>query len=202
VVPEGDLNYFRNLKQYIWDLYWIGTTLNKGPSLFGVMISPFPPRSEGASSEQPITSAWNPVNTKYLDLPSRTSNLEKVMVVPEPRESNISSPPKQSLPSPRPSFPLTNRTVVNETKPFDQSNFLNGSPHSTPVPSGFSNKNTLKPIQQGIISKRNENPSPHPSQYVHGPPGPPVNNSRTSWDKVLLREKSHAMVNFISRIST
>ncbi|KAF8849428.1 hypothetical protein BDZ45DRAFT_235740 [Acephala macrosclerotiorum] len=68
VVPEGNLNYFRTIKQYIWDLYWLAVDINKAPALFRVLVTPFQPRSAISPSRQ--ESNWRPANTRLSDLPA------------------------------------------------------------------------------------------------------------------------------------
>jgi hypothetical protein len=189
VVPEGNLNYFRTLKQYVWDLFWVASNLNNGPSLFQVSISPFP--SHGAIlSSQPST--WNSVNS--TSTPPRTSavtSLENIMVVAEPQ----TLPPVTSSPRPADrSPPLSNSTGrtsniehilnIKEVKEVKGGASGRSTAPATSQPAGKS------PIGASSCSNR----VPRPSEYIHGPPGPPVNVNRTLWDKTMLRYRANSLV--------
>jgi hypothetical protein len=160
VVPEGNLNHFRQLKQYVWDLFWVASHLNNGPLLFRVVISPFLPPGETPSS---TASAWKLVNFKD-PLPRLSSNIEHM---------------------------LNKEEGEGLKSQVDRGSTASAGDQSSEPPA--------KSSQQIASSKTNR--PPHPSQYIHGPPGPPVNTNRTSWDKFMLRDRAHAFVRHLPFLS-
>jgi hypothetical protein len=189
VVPEGNLNYFRTLKQYVWDLFWVASNLNNGPSLFQVSISPFLSHGANLSSQQ---STWNSVNsTSSLPRTSAVTSLENIMVVAEPQTLLAATS------SPRPadrSPPLSNST--GRTSNIEH--ILNIK-EVKEVKGGASRRSTAPTTNQpagnsSIGASSCSNRVPRPSEYIHGPPGPPVNANRTLWDKTMLRYRANSLV--------
>jgi hypothetical protein len=39
LVPRGNLNHFRALKQYIWNFFWVASQVNGAPAIFKILIS-------------------------------------------------------------------------------------------------------------------------------------------------------------------
>jgi hypothetical protein len=193
VVPEGNLNYFRTLKQYIWDLFWVTLNFDNGSPSFRVAISGFPSRGETLPS---MPSAWVPVNSKdTLPRVSGGASLENIMVVTEPRVHLVSTFSPQQVPqlstiSTLPSRTSTIKHMLNK-KEAKGSNIQVNRGSSASV-GDQSTEKSAKSTRRNATS--NANRPPHPSQYIHGPPGPPVNNNRTSWDKIMLRDRSLAFV--------
>jgi hypothetical protein len=112
VVPPDKANYYRTLKQYIWDLFWTALNMKGGPALFRVVISPFPMPPEAISPGNPHPSEWNAVNTNAPGTPSTLPNflrLENIMVSPDSRpgapifsQHPVLSRPPQLLPAASP----------------------------------------------------------------------------------------------------
>lgn len=195
IVPEGNLNYFRTLKQYVWVLFWVASNLNHGPSLFRISVSPVPSRSESLAA---APSAWHPVNSKDQTPQISGASLENIMVVAEPRVPQISTSPPQSAP-PRPPIllNLTSRTsniehMLNAKEGKEVK--VHAGRRSIVTAGDPKVDQSSKSNQQNAST--NSNRPPHPSQYIHGPPGPPVNINRTSWDKIMLRDRAHAFVSY------
>ena len=189
VVPEGNLNYFRTLKQYVWDLFWVASHLNNGPSLFQVSISPFPSRKEALPA---ATSSWKSVN-EAIPRPriSGAANLENIMVVPEPRTSLVPiSSPRPAFRSPMPSTLTSKTSNIEHILNAKEAKDVKSRAARGPMPAASVQLATKSSNDAGGRSNR----PPRPSEYIHGPPGPPVNTSRTSWDKVMLRDQAHAFV--------
>jgi len=193
VVPEGDVNHFRSLKQYVWDLFWVASNLNGGPSLFQVSISSH--QSHGATiSSQP--SVWKSINSTHaLPRTSGTASLENIMIVPEPRAL-----PGAASSSPRTvGRPLPLSTLAHRTSNIE--NILNTKEGREVKSRAGRRPRALANNQQSgkstIESSPNKNRVPRPSDYIHGPPGPPVNANRTSWDKAMLRDRAHGFVSSI-----
>lgn len=188
VVPKGNLNYFRTLKQYVWDLFWVASNLNNGPSLFQVSISPFP--SHGANlPSQPST--WNSVNsTSTPPRNSAVTSLENIMVVAEPQTLLAATS------SPRPAEPpLSNSTgrtsnIEHILNIKEVKEVKGGAIRRSTAPA--TNQSTGKSSIIGASSCSNR--VPRPSEYIHGPPGPPVNVNRTLWDKTMLRYHANSLV--------
>ena len=196
VVPEGDLNCFRTLKQYVWDLFWVASNLNGGPSLFQVTISPYQPRG-AATSSQP--SAWNTANaTNPLPRASSGGSLENIMIVAESRTL-----PSIAASSPRPagqSLPLS--TLTHRTSNIgDILNSKEVKEVKTRRGRRSTSISSTKTAGKSSIESNANNRVPRPSDYIHGPPGPPVNTNRTSWDKSMLRERAQALVSSISSLN-
>jgi hypothetical protein len=88
VVPPDKANYYRTLKQYIWDLFWTASNMKGGLPLFRVVIRPFPMPPEAISPGNSHPSGWNAVNTNAPGPPSTLPNflrLENIMVSPNSR---------------------------------------------------------------------------------------------------------------------
>jgi hypothetical protein len=88
VVPPDKANYYRTLKQYIWDLFWTASNMKGGPTLFRVVISAFPMPPEAITPGNSHPSAWNAVNTNAPDTPSALPNflrLENIIVSTDSR---------------------------------------------------------------------------------------------------------------------
>jgi len=86
VVPPDKANYYRTLKQYIWDLFWTASNMKGGPTLFRVVVSPFPMLPEAISPGNSHPPGWNAVNTNAPGTPSTLPNflrLENIMVSPD-----------------------------------------------------------------------------------------------------------------------
>ncbi|KAJ5037335.1 uncharacterized protein L3040_007511 [Drepanopeziza brunnea f. sp. 'multigermtubi'] len=122
VVPEGSLHYFRTLKQYIWDLYWVASNMNKGPGMFRVSISQFQSRAvTGTAPGSPSTRGWKATNSNKVEVPVNTAtsmNLQNIMLVPDSHAPSRRSPqafPHQASHSSS-SGPLPNRTGMSEPK--------------------------------------------------------------------------------------
>jgi hypothetical protein len=190
VVPEGNLNYFRTLKQYVWDLFWVALNLNNSPSLFQVSISPFPSRGVDNSS---ALSNWPPVNS--TSPPPRTSgdrSLENIMVVAEPRTLLDSISPLR--------LAFHSSAISTSTRRTSNIEHILNSKEVKEVKSRAGRKITAPPSNQCVgkssIDVNSSNRVSRPSDYIHGPPGPPVNTHRTSWDKASLRDRAHAYVRY------
>jgi hypothetical protein len=64
VLPEGQPEHFRMLKQHIWDLFWLTSSHKPGPLLFRIAIYPLPATSDYANKESSKAAAWNTINSK------------------------------------------------------------------------------------------------------------------------------------------
>lgn len=188
VVPEGDLNYFRTLKQYIWDLFWVASNLNNGPSLFQVTVSPYPFR--GATLLSQLSTRSSIKSTSPPPRISGPAGLENIMVVAEPQRVPVTSSSRPENPAP----PLPTSTP----KTSNIEHILNAK--EVKEVKSRAGKRTTAPTNSQSAGKFSTNASsntnrlPRPSEYIHGPPGPPVNTNRTSCDKSMLRDRAHALV--------
>ncbi|KAL2063406.1 hypothetical protein VTL71DRAFT_5211 [Oculimacula yallundae] len=167
VVPDCNVESFRTLKQYVWDLYWMAMDMNKALGMFRVTISQFPPRGEG--SFDVAGTAWKAVNSK---IPSKSISAPKsqgIMVVPTGVPKHFQSQPKNSPPN----HPLSTLPQLPSIR-------------STLQSPNLSHINDLKTASPGITLP--SLPSPHQSPYQHGPysrdPGQPSrhneNENRTT----------------------
>ncbi|KAE9368700.1 hypothetical protein N431DRAFT_415338 [Stipitochalara longipes BDJ] len=190
IVPEGDVSYFRTLKQYVWDLFWVASNLNGGPSLFQVSISPYQPR-DAAVSSQP--SVWNSVNSTHpLPRASSATSLGKSMVVAESRTlpgaaTSSPQPAGHSLPLSTLTYKTSNIEDILNTKEVKE---VKNRAGRRPTAISSSQPAGKRSVEPGTDSNR----IPRPSDYIHGPPGPPVNMSRTSYDKATLRDRAEAFL--------
>jgi hypothetical protein len=194
VVPEGNLNYFRTLKQYVWDLFWVASNFNNGPSLFRVSVSPFPSRGAPHSSQPSILNSVK--STSILQISGATS-LENIMVVAEPQTL-------QAIASPRPADrPPPLSTSTGRTSNIEH--ILNIK--EVKAGKGRAGRRSTTPAShhpaRGIScigpNTSSSNRVPRPSEYIHGPPGPPINVNRTPWDKTMLRDHAYALVRHMNR---
>lgn len=190
VIPEGNLNDFRILKQYVWDLFWVASNLNNGLSLFQVSISSFPSRGVDVLS---TPSSWHPVNsTSPPPRTSGTGSLENIMVVAEPRTLLAS----KSSPRLAPHSPA----ISTSTSRTSNIKHILNSKEVKEVKGRAGRRTTVPPSNQSAgkssIDASSSNRVPRPSDYIHGPPGPPFNTHRTSWDKASLCDRAHAYVRY------
>jgi hypothetical protein len=191
IIPNGDLNHFRTLKQHIWDLFWVASNLNNSPSSFQVLISPLTSRGVEDSS---TISSWNLVNSSNpLPQLSAGASPENFLDVAEPRTLAVST--SSPLPNPRslPFSSLTRRTsnielILNakEVKEVKEAKSRPARRSTAPA--------SNQPVEPPSIDVSSSSHPPHHSEYIQRPPGPPANAKRTSWDTELLRHQAHYFV--------
>ena len=201
VVPEGSLNYFRTIKQYIWDLYWLAVHINKGHSVFRVLITQFSPRGNGPPNRP---DQWNPVNSQISDPTMRVHESDQQTHVilesrPGPlyhqRHSSMSSPSLSStLPRTRPMIsPRQHHEASPRTRPMiSPRQPQEGSPMNQAVPRSSEPRRSSfgpgQPTNYEAGSQHNQRP---PSLMSTSPQ---ISHARTLRDQTMLRERAFAYV--------
>jgi hypothetical protein len=59
IVPDGNPDYYRLLKQYIWDLFWFASQLRGTAEVFRISITPSPPVAEVVPIRRSQQPQWN-----------------------------------------------------------------------------------------------------------------------------------------------
>ncbi|CZR55541.1 uncharacterized protein PAC_05429 [Phialocephala subalpina] len=188
VVPEGSLSYFRTIKQYIWDLYWLAANINKAPALFRVLVTPLPPHSAVSPTSQ--DSRCNPVNTKLSDLPAagHGSGQQRQMAT----EITQSTPQCQLAPSPSlPNTILGNRPMSSH-RPHQDTSPMSVSAALQSLPSSSHNSfDPTRRIDHNLGGHHRHQSLPSQSQPIGSPN---IHHARTTLDQTWLRERAHAFI--------
>jgi hypothetical protein len=156
IVPEGHLEYFRLLKQYIWDLFWMASNLMPGDNAFRVLIMPV---TRLLAPGKEVSFRWNSVKALPALEPTQES-VENSALVPERRVFFTSQkemepipihvPPSAngnsgSLAVPRRSINMASSSYV--TTPFNQTR--NTSPKDRPKETPIATRNSNpRPVQK------------------------------------------------------
>lgn len=197
VVPNGNLNYFRTIKQYIWDLYWLAVDINKASTLFRVLVTPFQTHSAVSPSRQ--ESNWRPVNTRISDLPAAShGSSHHGHMVAESRSVSQSLQQRQLAPSPSlPNTilgdrPMSSHRPLHRTSPMSLSAALQSPPSSS-----HKSFNPSQGIDYDLGGHHR-----HQSLLSQSQPAgsPSMHHARTTLDQTWLRERAHAFVIGTSRI--
>ncbi len=184
VVPEGSVDYFRTIKQYIWHLYWLAMEINKKPLSFRILITPFLPQEEDPPTMQ--DSQWNRVNSKISDWPvDIRDNSGQHHIAIESRSRSQSSQRRNIAPSPE---------TLPRIRPFSSQRQSGNSPMSLSAalqsPPARSSRNHFDPPQ-----RFNDEVGGHQHSLSHALPiSPNMRHERTTWDQTMLRERAHGFV--------
>jgi hypothetical protein len=202
VVPPDKANYYRTLKQYIWDLFWTASNLKGGPTLFRVVISPFPMPPDAIASGNSHLSGWNAVNTNAPDTPSALPNflrLENIMVSPDSRpgaptsnQHPVLSRPPHLLPA---ASPQNMTTAPSAHHPKDMQSLMAqpSGPPSRPL-------DDVVPRRSEEAKRRKSGTGTLGLGSSHDL-GVPTNNTRTDRDTRGLIEAAQAMARYLPLIS-
>ncbi|KAH7319424.1 hypothetical protein BKA65DRAFT_101929 [Rhexocercosporidium sp. MPI-PUGE-AT-0058] len=201
VVPDGNLDHFRTLKQYIWDLYWVAMDMNKSLGMFRVAISQFPLREETPFGEGAAASGWKAVNSSIPPKFVLTPNSQSIMVVPtgvpkDFRTQAQTSPPNQPLsilpPPIRSMHHSSGSHSMNDPKDSPRNSLQASlpSPNQSPYLHGPYSRDSFQQPPHNENESRNTGQTQHHSQSLHGP----VNVRRTAWDQTLLRDYARSLL--------
>ncbi|KAK0115519.1 hypothetical protein ONS95_000203 [Cadophora gregata] len=204
VVPQGNLHFFRALKQYIWDLYWVAMDMNKVRDQFRVTISPYPPRVEDGAAN---ARGWKAVNpSKAAAKLASPPSSQRILVVPTGVPTRFQTQARPSPPShagsfslPPPPPPPTTTHQVSHSEP--QASVYHGSQRSPSLSESLSSLNELAyrhslhsrglrpPSRQNDTDFRSVDAAPQQSQSLYSP----VEQRRSSWDQTLLRDYASSL---------
>jgi len=195
VVPEESLNYFRTIKQYIWDLYWLAADINKGPSLFRVFITQFVPQEGQAPHRQ--ENLWNPINPKPIEAPARIGdpNMQGHMIlesIPGPlyaHQRRLSGASPKIVPAASRTIPISAQTryfdnpPINPTlpsQPSGQSSSLSEATHINGHEIGGQPVNRRQSIVSGSAA---------------------LTIMRSEEDRAMLRDRARSYVSYLPNFS-
>lgn len=211
ILPFNELNHFRALKQYIWDLYWVAINVNRAVIPFRISIANYGEDIEVLSSSSPqlVRLAWNFENAhyqprdqvfegnrlpKYLPHNSRSNvplDTENIHMSAQMQEPRATSSAINTLPPllPRSSLKLTGvsptTTSIGQSA---QSSSDGGNWHSHRMPREVSAHSPSEHI--GAPQLQVSQPTPEPG----------VERVRTESDKLALRRKALQLVSMSSKI--
>ncbi|PVH67435.1 hypothetical protein DL98DRAFT_600492 [Cadophora sp. DSE1049] len=178
LLPEGDLQRFQTLNQYIWDCFWVVVSMSGGAARFRILITPLRLADEVAShsSQAPGCNSGNATASAFLASPLPTSGFENIRVAAD---------------RPLPATTVTRRHY--------------GSPSPYPPPSRPDNDNTTTPQVRSIPAQVNhvscqplksiKDPfrSHHNSMWMNVITGV-FETSRTANDKKRLRDRAAELI--------
>lgn len=178
VVPEGNLNYFRTMKQYVWDLYWFAVNVNKGPTVFRVVVTRFSPQNLRAHKKPDIQR--NSVDSKPSSSPARRLGSDQQSHV------IVESRPGPLFPHQQPPVRPPTATVP-QSRPFSSHRkSLEDVP--TTAQKSRSQRDSFTSIQPPIDDNGSNRRQSLPAS------SPQMGHVRTVRDQAMLRERAHAYV--------
>lgn len=211
ILPFDELNHFRELKQYIWDFYWVATRINPAVRPFRISIANYSEDTEAlsSSSSQPARRNWNFENAHYQPLDQTSERDQLPQYLPHNSRSDIFAAVQKTHMPGQIQESHTASSTTNTLPPLmhhSSSKFIEVSPTTAGIV-----QSAQSPSDSVIWHSHR---MPHQAS-VHSPSGstgalqlqssqptsdPNAERGRTESDKLALRRKALQLVSMSSKL--